>query len=130
MSDAMIALLVAIISASSGGIGALAKWACDRLDARPTRQQAEIFRRLDTLDGENRRRDEHEHVVDDALRALLFDKLARLHADTVERGRPVPTPVKTRVDAAYGAYAALGGNGVGKHYADEMIRAHAAEGTP
>ncbi|PLS27523.1 hypothetical protein [Bifidobacterium parmae] len=127
MSEGFIAILVALVGACSGAIGVLMKWVCDRLDHKPTAYQQTLTRRLDHLDEENRKRDAHGLIVDDALKALLFDKIARLHAQTVENGKPVPTPVKTRVDAAYDAYAALGGNGVGKHYRDEMIEAHAKE---
>ncbi|KAA8820515.1 hypothetical protein CSQ85_01675 [Bifidobacterium rousetti] len=66
-----------------------------------------------------------QQIMEAGMKALLFDKIARLHAETVERGLPVSTEIKTRTEAAYQAYAALGGNGVGKHYRDELIEAHA-----
>ena len=117
-----VTILVAVITSTGGAIAGAGLKQLDRLG-----RLGGLADRLDRVDEENRKRDEHARLVDDALKALLFDKIARLHADTVERGRPVPTPVKTRVDAAYEAYAALGGNGVGRHYRDEMIAAHAAD---
>jgi hypothetical protein len=128
MTEGFVALMVALIGASAGAMGVLAKWVTDRLDRRPRPGDVEITRRLDRIEANNARRDEHAELIDEALRALLFDKIARLHAETVERGRPVPTEVKTRVEAAFVPYAKLHGNGVGKHYRDEMIEAHAAEG--
>ena len=64
-------------------------------------------------------------VIEDGVRALLFDKISRLHQETVQQGLPVPVSVKQRADAAYQAYAALGGNGVGKYMYKELLEAHA-----
>ena len=47
-------------------------------------------------------REQHEAIVNEALRALLFDKIARLHAETVEQGKPAGVEVKRRADGVEG----------------------------
>lgn len=112
-------IVVAIIG--SGGVGALVPWLLAKLDHRPSPQVEELRRELE----EERRRAD---VFETALKALLFDKIARLHEETVEKGLPVGVDVKRRADVAYTAYAALGGNGVGRHLYEELIEAHASTG--
>ena len=130
MNEGLIALAVAIIGASAGAIGIIAEFVTNRIADKPSRHDIAIGKRLDEIEQADRKRDEHAELIDDALKALLFDKIARLHAETVEQGLPVPTEIKTRVEASYGAYRKLGGNGVGKHYRDEMLEAHARETQP
>ncbi|NEG96023.1 hypothetical protein GFD17_04465 [Bifidobacterium sp. SMB2] len=73
-----------------------------------------------------------QDVRDEALRALLFDKIARLHAETVEAGRPASVEIKRRADVAWDAYRALDPDGTSDdgttaHLHAEIIRAHASE---
>ncbi|KFI97796.1 hypothetical protein [Bifidobacterium stellenboschense] len=80
---------------------------------------------------ERERRERREEIVDGALRALLFDKLARLHADTVEQGKPAGVEVKQRADVAWSAYRALNpddtlDDGTAAHLHAEIIDVHAA----
>lgn len=68
-------------------------------------------------------------LVDEALRALLFDKIARLHADTVEHGLPASVEVKRRADVAWRAYRALDpdetlDDGTCAHLHSEIVNAH------
>lgn len=109
------ALILTSILGTGGVGGTIIVQFIKHMDARrkPDPQLAELRKRQEIIEG--------------GMKALLFDKIARLHAETVEQGLPVSTDVKTRAENAYQAYAALGGNGVGKHYRDELIEAHAGE---
>lgn len=107
------ALVLTSILGTGGVGGTIIVHFIKRMDDRrkPDPQLAELRRKQEIIEG--------------GMKALLFDKIARLHAETVEQGLPVSTEIKTRTETAYQAYAALGGNGVGKHYRDELIEAHA-----
>lgn len=72
-----------------------------------------------------------QEVVDGALRALLYDKLARLHSQTVAKGLPASVEVKERADVAWKAYRALDpdgtlSDGTAAHLHEEIIDAHVA----
>lgn len=80
-------------------------------------------------------REQHEAIVNEALRALLFDKIARLHAETVEQGKPAGVEVKRRADVAWKAYRALDpqdtlDDGTTAHLHAEIVAAHASEEQP
>ena len=116
--------IVGIITAVAGS-SCLTQWLATRKESKLTKEEKDTLRDLsERID----RREAHDQLTDEAMKALLFDKIARLHAATVEKGRPVGTADKQRAEVAYRAYSALGGNGVGKHYYEELIQAHSATG--
>lgn len=58
-----------------------------------------------------------------ALRALLRSRLLDLHERFVVSGEGCPDWAKRDAEQAYEAYHALGGNGVGTHYYEEIVDA-------
>lgn len=117
-SGDIVAIVVAIVS--SGGFGALVPWVLAKFDHKPNPQMQALQEQLD-------RQKERTDILEQGMRALLFDKLARLHEETVARGLPVSVDVKRRAESAYTAYRALGGNGVGTHLYQEILEAHVAD---
>lgn len=109
------AIVIAIISS-----GTIMPWILSKFDRKPSVQVVALQEQL----AEQRQRTE---ILEQGVRALLFDKLARLHEETVARGLPVSVDVKRRAETAYVAYKALGGNGVGTHLYEEILQAHVAE---
>lgn len=126
MPPHIVPIVVAICTAIGSVVTLIVKWLLDWLSGKPSKHDLALAQRIDSLE-----RSHEEHLLNvtsvhaQALRALLFDKIAKLHAETVEQGKPVPTETKVRVETAFDAYQRLGGNGVGKHYRDEMLEAHA-----
>lgn len=114
-SGDIVAIVVAIVS--SGGFGALVPWVLAKFDHKPNPQMQALQEQLDC-------QKERADIMEQGMRALLFDKLARLHEETVARGLPVSVDIKQRAETAYQAYKALGGNGVGKHMYEELLDAH------
>lgn len=84
-------------------------------------------RHMEARDNADRERQE---AVEDGLKALLFDKLSRMHRVYVTSGHPCPLDVKERTEQIYLAYHRLGGNGIGTHMRDEIISAHRGPTTP
>lgn len=119
LSETAVVGLVTAIAGSS----CLTQWLATRKDSKLTKEEQDTLRDLDERIA---KREDHDQLADEAMKALLFDKIARLHAATVEKGSPVSTADKQRAEVAYQAYSALGGNGVGKHYYEELIQAHSA----
>lgn len=66
-------------------------------------------------------------ATQDGQRALLRSRLAELHERYVVSGHGCPDWVKREAEAIYAAYHALGGNGVGTHYYQEIINAPRGE---
>ena len=114
-SGDIVAIVVAVVS--SGGFGALVPWVLAKFDHKPNPQ---IQALQDQIDQQKERAD----ILEQGVRALLFDKLARLHEETVAKGLPVSVDVKRRAETTYTAYKALGGNGVGAHLYEEILQAH------
>lgn len=74
-------------------------------------------------------RDERDRLQADALKALLWAKLDEMHRRYVVEGAPCDTAQKQTAQGIYSAYHALGGNGVGTHYFEEIVEAHRATGS-
>ncbi|MBW3088840.1 hypothetical protein KIH77_08915 [Bifidobacterium sp. 82T24] len=72
-----------------------------------------------------------QDVRDEALSALLFDKIARLHSETVAQGKPASVDDKRRADVAWNAYRALNSkvieDGTTAHLHEEIVNAHVKE---
>lgn len=115
--------IVGIITAVAGS-SCLTQWLATRKESKLTKEEKDTLRDLSERIA---RREAHDEISDEADRALLFDKLARLHAETVEQGLPVSVTDKQRAENAYRVYEKLGGNGVGRHFYEELIRSHAAQ---
>lgn len=59
----------------------------------------------------------------DGIRTLLRSRLVDLHERYVAAGIPCPDTIKREADQVYGSYHALGGNGIGTHYYEEIVNA-------
>lgn len=59
----------------------------------------------------------------DGVRTMLRSRLVDLHERFVVSGEPCPDWAKKEADQVYKAYHALGGNGIGTHYYEEIIDA-------
>ena len=59
----------------------------------------------------------------DGVRTMLRSRLVDLHERFVVSGGPCPDWVKREAEQVYSAYHALGGNGIGTHYYEEIINA-------
>lgn len=114
-SGDIVAIVIAIISS-----GTIMPWILAKLDKKPNPQIRALQEQLD-------RQKERADILEQGVRALLFDKLARLHEETVAKGLPVSVDIKRRAESAYTAYRALGGNGVGTHLYEEILEAHVAD---
>ena len=85
---------------------------------------------------EARRKAEEREKAQDARRdalargvgLLLRARLTELHAEYVVPGCGCPESVKREAQEVYGAYHALGLNGVGTHLYEEIMDAHVAYG--
>lgn len=69
-----------------------------------------------------------DRAMEHAMTAILRQQLISIHRQYIVAGRPVPYEVKEQAEDIYLAYAALGGNGNGKHMWEEIRDAHV--GTP
>lgn len=118
MSEQSIVAIIVACLCSGGVITQLIAYFIRKIERKPPAYAVKLQSEVDVLK-------DRITVIEDGVRALLFDKISRLHQETVQQGLPVPVSVKQRADAAYQAYAALGGNGVGKHLYDELMDAHA-----
>ena len=117
-SGDIVAIVIAVVS--SGGFGALVPWILAKFDHKPNPQ-------IQALQDQLVLQRERADILEQGMIALLFDKLARLHAETVAQGLPVSVDLKRRAEAAYTAYKALGGNGVGTYLYKEILDAHVAD---
>lgn len=118
MSEQSIVAIIVGSLCSGGVITQIIAFFIRKLERKPPAYAVKLQSEVDSLK-------DRISVIEDGVRALLFDKISRLHQETVQQGLPVPVSVKQRADAAYQAYAALGGNGVGKHMYEELMDAHA-----
>lgn len=118
-SGDIVAIVVAVVS--SGGFGALVPWVLGKFDHKPNPQVVALQEQLCE-------QKERANILEQGMRALLFDKLARLHEETVAKGLPVSVDIKRRAETTYTAYKALGGNGVGTHLYEEILDAHVGGG--
>lgn len=115
-------IVAIIVGLCSGGVlTQFVAWAIRKIERKPPAYAVKLQQEFDDLKTRTT-------VIEDGVKALLFDKISRLHQETVQQGLPVPVSVKQRADAAYQAYKALGGNGVGKHMYEELMDAHAKGG--
>ncbi len=73
-----------------------------------------------------RRREERDRLIAEGVKELLWARLEDMHESYVVLGRPCDTAKKQIADGVYSAYHALGGNGVGTHYYEEIVEAHRA----
>lgn len=99
-------VLISFLSAVGGVLWSSARQARKRVGERDERQR------------------ERDTAIEEGVRALLFDKLSRMHRVYVTQQRPCPLDVKERAEQIYLAYHTLGGNGIGTHMRDEIISAH------
>lgn len=116
--QSVVAIIVGMCS--GGAVTQIIAYCIRKIERKPPSYVIQLQEEVDNLK-------DRITVIEDGVKALLFDKISRLHQDTVQQGLPVPVSVKQRADAAYQAYAALGGNGVGKHMYEELINAHASQ---
>ena len=66
---------------------------------------------------------ENREKTEDGVRALLKDRLIRIHACTVKRNAITYTELE-RASTMYEAYHGLGGNGTGTAIMEELRRLH------
>lgn len=118
MSEQSIVAIIVACLCSGGVITQLIAYFIRKIERKPPAYAVKLQSEVDVLK-------DRITVIEDGVRALLFDKISRLHQETVQQGLPVSVDIKQRAETAYQAYKALGGNGVGKHMYDELLDAHA-----
>lgn len=99
----IVTLIVAIIA--SGSLSQIIAWILHRVDSRhsPTRR---------------------DQAMEYGLQTLLYQKLQQIHSEMIRRGGWCPDDLKKTADRIYGAYHALGGNGVGTAMWHDITTSH------
>lgn len=72
---------------------------------------------------------ERDRLYGDGIKALLWASLDDMHRRYVVEGAPCDTAQKQTAQGIYSAYHALGGNGIGTHYYEEIVEAHCLAGS-
>lgn len=104
MTEEHIVTLIAAVIAS-GGVSTIISWILHRIDVRHQPSPRDL-------------------ALEQGVEALEFAKLQQIHDRMVCRGGWCPDSEKEVADRAYRSYHALGGNGLGTSWHDDIMRSH------